>query len=713
MTQLLPLQYLSIGCLAISLVLAPSVVAQEAASEKEADKSSASEPLEIGIEDLVVVSSVSMLRDQPSAGISVDREEIQALPHFGDDFYRALRLLPGASSNDIAAGFNVRGSLHKDVLVRIDGLEIFEPFHLKDFQGVFSVLDPQVVDQVELMPGAFTAEYGDRAAGVLEMTTRRPDSLTGQLGVSFSNIWLGGGGQFSDGRGRWLASLRRGYLDIVLALADDSSDPEEEQPDLRYWDSFGKIDYDLNDRNRLSLTALLAEDTLDFKEIDGSERAEVDTGYGNNYVWGGHQGVLGRKVYADTVLSWGQIDRFRDVNVFDIGEFALLDDQRDVEILGLRQDWAFELSSKQFLKAGFQFRSFDSVYDYSNDLERREFIDDPRFPPPIRVVEFEDEFSSDLLELWVADRFQLGQRFTAELGVRYDRQSLLEDDQISPRVNLMMDFGRAGRLRLGWGHFFQSQRPHELDVEFAETEFQPAVRAEHWNLGWEGAVPKLGVLRAELYRREERDPLRRYETLFDPFQPLPEIAIDIVRIEPQSVVSEGAEIYLRNRRRGKLDWWVGYTWAQVDDILEDGRAQPRWIDQRHALTASLTYRPGRKWTFAGVLRYHSGWPTTAIEAEAFFGPDGRRIENTVGPFYAERLEDYQSFDLRIARRSNVGRGSLTFFLDIQNLFDRENERGLDVDSITDISLVDGRFPVTYERVDWLPILPSFGVSWEF
>ncbi len=668
--------------------------------------------MEIGIEDVVVVSSISLARDQPAAGVSVNRQEIEALPHFGDDVYRAIRLLPGASSNDIAAGFNVRGALYKDVLVRIDGLEIFEPFHLKDFQGVFSVLDPEVIDQVELIPGAFTAEYGDRAAGVLDMTTRRPDSVRGRLGVSFSNAWLGGGGAFANGKGHWLTSLRRGYLDIVLAIAEgDSSD--EEQPDLRYWDGFGKVDFDLSDRNRLSLSTLLADDTLDFKEVDGEESADVDTGYGNSYLWLGHQGILGRRTFVDSVLSYSEVDQYRDVSAFDVGEFFLLDDQRDVEIFGLRQDWGFEITTRQWLKAGFQWRSFDSVYDYSSDLERVESIDDPRFPPPIRVVELDREFRSDLLELWVADRFQLGARFAAELGVRYDRQSLLGDDQVSPRINLMADLGRAGRLRLGWGYFFQSQRPHELDVQFGETEFQHASRSQHWNLGWEGSVPGFGILRAELYRREESDPLRRYETLFDPFEPLPELAVDLVRIAPERVVSEGIELYVRDPRAGKLDWWVGYTWAQVDDVLEDGRSQPRWIDQRHALIASLIYRPGSKWSYSGVYRYHSGWPTTSIVAEAFFEPEGRRIEQLVGPFYAQRLGGYQSFDIRIARRSRVGRGSLTFFLDVQNLLDEDNERGLDVESISDISRVGDRFEVTYETVHWLPILPSFGVSWTF
>lgn len=101
--------------------------------------------LEVPLREIVVTSSVTILQEQPAASVSLDRKQITELPHFGDDPYRAIAVLPGVSGGDIFARFNVRGGFHDELLVRIDDMELFEPFHLKDFQGVFSVLDPEMI----------------------------------------------------------------------------------------------------------------------------------------------------------------------------------------------------------------------------------------------------------------------------------------------------------------------------------------------------------------------------------------------------------------------------------------------------------------------------------------------------------------------------------------------------------------------------------------
>ncbi len=65
------------------------------------------------------------------------------LPHFGDDAVRALPFLPGVAANDTSAQFSVRGGLPRDTRFLLDGVEIVEPYHLKDYQGVFSIIDPR------------------------------------------------------------------------------------------------------------------------------------------------------------------------------------------------------------------------------------------------------------------------------------------------------------------------------------------------------------------------------------------------------------------------------------------------------------------------------------------------------------------------------------------------------------------------------------------
>ena len=46
--------------------------------------------------------------------------------------------------------------------ILFDGLQLYEPFHLRLLQGPSSVLDERVVGGLDVHAGGFTAEYGDQ-----------------------------------------------------------------------------------------------------------------------------------------------------------------------------------------------------------------------------------------------------------------------------------------------------------------------------------------------------------------------------------------------------------------------------------------------------------------------------------------------------------------------------------------------------------------------
>ena len=160
----------------------------------------------------------------------------------------------------------------------------------------------------------------------------------------------------------------------------------------------------------------------------------------------------------------------------------------------------------------------------------------------------------------------------------------------------------------------------------------------------------------------------------------------------------------------KLNWWLSYSYSVVeDDVL--GKSIKRSIDQTHAVTASLSWRPSRKWNLTWVGFFHTGWPNTPVTAEAVFPEDGEPfLTYDVGEFYSDRFDAFRRVDFRASRATSVGKdGTLTFFIDIQNLFDQANQRGIEIGD-PDIDLLpDGSLDVSFPVEDWLPILPSFGV----
>jgi outer membrane receptor protein involved in Fe transport len=390
-------------------------------------------------------------------------------------------------------------------------------------------------------------------------------------------------------------------------------------------------------------------------------------------------------------------------------------DVRDLDLYGIRQDWEFDLADQHYLRAGFEARSYDVRYDYESSSVIEDPIDDPRFEPGTRITSFHDEFDGEWYAVYVSDRVRFADRFTAELGVRYDEQTLTDNTQFSPRFNLLVNVGASGVLRLGWGHFCQSQRPYELDVPFGETQFFEAQKAEHWTAGFETDLNSHLSLRVDSYLREINDPHPRWETLFDSFHPVPELATDLVRLAPESVTAKGVETYLASRAGGRFDWWLSYTWSEITDEIPQEGDVPRFNDQTHAFTASATWRPGPKWSLTGVWTYHTGWPTTAVSASLVPAPGGDyQLSYDIGPFYQENHPDYYRLDFRASRTSKAGKGLLTLFIDVQNLFNRDNLRGLGIaDPEYHYNSTTGGYRISFPEEYWLPIIPSFGVSWEF
>jgi hypothetical protein len=78
-------------------------------------------------------------------------------------------------------------------------------------------------------------------------------------------------------------------------------------------------------------------------------------------------------------------------------------------------------------------------------------------------------------------------RLTAELGLRWDEQTYVEDadEQFGPRLNLLYDLSDDTRLRASWGRYQQAAGIDELQVEDGVDEYPRAQRADHLIVGLE------------------------------------------------------------------------------------------------------------------------------------------------------------------------------------------------------------------------------------
>ena len=675
------------------------------------------EPAPVPLDEIVVTpSQVSLLRSDPVASLSFSRDEILALPHLGDDLFRALTLLPGTTGAEVSAEIHVRGGRSDEVLILFDNLEVYEPYHVKDFSNLLSIFAPQAIAEVDLILGGFPAQYGDRMGGVLQMNTVRPDAGKSRLGASIYTAQAGNSGYYPEGRGSWLAVARYGSFELVRDYLD-----EEEKP--RFWDVFGKTTHQLNPSHQVSFQVLHADDELAFdipSDEEGDSAAAMNN-YGNSYAWINHQGLLSSKLFVNSGIYVGQVRRDRFTEEAEVeGDGFFVRDRRRLDVYGLKQDWTLTAAAQDerspfghFLQWGFDMRSLETEYDYVNERELEDPLGgDIRFNPRTGMTVFQEVLEGEQYSVYASDRVRLAAPLTLEMGLRYDEQTITKDRDLSPRVNLVYAFNAASTLRAAWGHYFQSQRVYELQVEDGDTQFSSAERTEAFLLGFEYVFRGGTTLRVNAYDRDIRNPRRRYENVFEPISKFPEVEPDRALIAPARSTSRGIELFVRGSAGPRLDWWVGYAYARVKDEI-DGRDVPRGIDQPHTFNVDFSWRATANWTVNVAWRYHTGWPTTAIGAEIEEGDEGElEVVPVFGPFNAERLPDYHRLDLRASRQWQFKRGSLTFFVELQNLYDRANQAGIDVDLEFEL-LPNGEIMAVPETEAWGGFLPSFGIDWEF
>jgi outer membrane cobalamin receptor len=628
--------------------------------------------------------------------------DLETLPQVGEDLYRSIGRLPGVAADDFTARFWIRGAPNGQLLARLDGVDLIEPFHLKDIDGALSVVDLPSIGQLDLITGGFTAEYGDRLAGVLAMeTTTAPAGQPGtSLGLSLTGVRASVRGRTDDGRAEWRLTARRGYPDLALKLEgrDDEVFP-------RYYDVAAKAEWQLGPRQRLGVHALRAGDTLRFRD-DGEP--ELRSRYDSDYLWVRWRGETASGADGEIVASWSALTWKRDGDgAFDDRLRLQLQDDRSLDVLAVRAEGGAALAERVLIRAGAEVRR--GAADYRYRLLREDYA----VRGGVQVVEARTA-SVDLspegtaFGAFVSPRFQVSRRLVVEPGMRFDRDAARGEEMLGPRLNAAWTAGSRTVLRVAWGRHHQAQGLQELSVPDGETGFRRAERAEHRVAGLEHRLDRHTLLRAEVYQRIGSRIGVRWENVVNGYNLFPEVRSDRVRSAPAANDARGIEI-LVSRTMGSWSGAASYGLARAEETVGD-RTVPRARDQRHTVFLNLSYAPRPEWSLSASWQYHSGWPVTEVGYVLLPLNNGRRfVQRVVGPPYGGRLPAYHRLDLRATRRFHLRRGELRAFVDLFNAYDRTNLIGYDWSPVVQGNQVSAR----REGRDLLPILPSVGVEWAF
>jgi hypothetical protein len=587
------------------------------------------------------------------------------------------------------------------------------------------MLDVEAIGSVELRTGGFGAQYGNRTTGVIEMTSASPeaDGARSSVGLSLSNVRAKTEGRFAGGRGSWLASARRGYLDVILDLID-----VQDAPDPTYYDLFGKVQRQIGTRHLLSGHALIGGDRLEFFE-DDSESFVVSR-YDNHYLWTALKSQISDGLSVTTLASYSHLTWKRDgriADVFDTSqagprvviETARIADDRFLDVIGVKQDWSWDATARLSLLAGGEFHHetsrlrYDRVQrDYNLVFEDGVLADTNLLDTAIVRASLPPD--GNRMSGYGAVRARPWTRLTIETGIRADHHDWTGKTIVAPRVSAALDLSSRMTLRAAWGLYPQAHAIHDLSIVDGDTAFAPAERAEHRVVGVEHVLGRGWTLRTEAFDRVIRDPRARWINTDGDIEALPEAETDRLRLSPSDARVRGLEWLATYDRGGAVRASGSYVLSKGTQT-QDGIETPRPFDERHALALDFARRSRGGWTWAFSFTMHSGWPfipATFAPDTITTGPPANVVPERVpsAPVFTGQLSTYHRFDARISKAFDAGRHRISVFVDVFNLFDRDNESGSSYDAVINSG---GTVTVRRFRELFLPRLPSLGVRWDF
>ncbi len=184
----------------------------------------------------------------------ITRVEAREIPGTFGDPLRAVETNPGVVPLYTGVPFFfIRGAPPGDVGYYVDGIRIPLLYHA--LIGP-SVIHPGLIDHVDVFRGAAPMRYGGSAGATVAAESREPLSSAG--GEGNLRVFDVGGlveQPFDNGRLHVLVGGRYSYTALIASLLSGAT--------LEYWDYQTRVSYDLDRRNRLTITAFGAFDKFE------------------------------------------------------------------------------------------------------------------------------------------------------------------------------------------------------------------------------------------------------------------------------------------------------------------------------------------------------------------------------------------------------------------------------------------------------------------
>ena len=244
----------------------------------------------------VVISAEGRNANVSKAEMSVEKlsaKAIKSVPALmGEvDVIKAIQLLPGVqSTSEGSSGFSVRGGGHDQNLILLDEAAVYSASHL---MGFFSVFNNDAIKDVTLYKGDIPASFGGRLSSLLDIRTKDGNNqrytATGGVGLISSRLTVEG--PLGD-KASAIVSARRTYAALFLKL---SNNQRASQSTLYFYDMNAKVNYRIDDNNRVFLAGYFGRDKFGATSLMGMD-------FGNKTLTARWNHIFSPKLFSNFTL---------------------------------------------------------------------------------------------------------------------------------------------------------------------------------------------------------------------------------------------------------------------------------------------------------------------------------------------------------------------------------------------------------------------------
>ena len=164
------------------------------------------------------------------------------------------------SNNELTSQYNVRGGNYDENLIYINDFEIYRPYLVSNGQQEgLSLINPEMVKNVNFYTGGFQSKYGDKMSSVLDIQYKKPVSFGGSAYVSLLEQGLRLEGTSRKKKFSYLAGVRNKSNRNLL-----SNQPATGAYIPSASDAQGFFTYKLSDKIQLELLGIISTSRFTF-----------------------------------------------------------------------------------------------------------------------------------------------------------------------------------------------------------------------------------------------------------------------------------------------------------------------------------------------------------------------------------------------------------------------------------------------------------------